>query len=322
MKYHEEGISFVVQGAVERKNDITSKCLQSIKEFFPTSEVILSTWEGSDVSGLAFDQLILSADPGDLGPYYEDRKNLLNNNNRQLLSTIEGIKASTRSYVVKVRSDMLFSSNRLEYYLRTTDKCKGSTLSHKLIILRDHTVNPKQFRKQSHHPSDFLFAGRREDMLYYFDSPLQTRDMASYFKNYNYPDEIVPKLISQFSNEQYLLKSFLERAEGDCMLKHSFDCTPAVIQDWFRIICEYFLLCSEKELGVICQKYKKGFLSERRYSFTKKEFDALLSGERVFFDSERLFYSSVHLIKKVLKKLNVYSFFERLFVSREESWKK
>ncbi|MFD1383497.1 WavE lipopolysaccharide synthesis family protein [Rhodanobacter aciditrophus] len=302
MKYHEEGISFVVQGAVERKNDITSKCLQSIKEFFPASEVILSTWEGSDVSGLAFDQLILSADPGDLGPYYEDRKNLLNNNNRQLLSTYEGIKASTSSYVVKVRSDMLFSSNRLEYYLRKTGKCKGRVLSHKLITLRDHTINPKHFLKLSHHPSDFIYAGRREDMLYYFDSPLQTRDMASYFKNYNYPDEIVPKLIPQFANEQYILKSFLERAEGHCMLKHAFDFDSDVVQDWFRIVSEYFFLCSEKELGITCQKYKKGFFSERRYSFTKKEFYALFSKEVGHFDFERLFYSSVHLIKNVLKK--------------------
>ena len=43
-------ISVVVQGAVDKIN--TPKCLESIRKFLPCAEIVLSTWEGTDVTGL------------------------------------------------------------------------------------------------------------------------------------------------------------------------------------------------------------------------------------------------------------------------------
>lgn len=55
-------ISVIVQGAINKNETI--KCLQSIRHYLPGAEIILSTWEGSNITDLDYDNLILSKDPG------------------------------------------------------------------------------------------------------------------------------------------------------------------------------------------------------------------------------------------------------------------
>ena len=50
-------ISVVVQGAVSK--EYTTKCLKSIRRNLPGSQIVLSTWEDSDTSGLDYDKLIV-----------------------------------------------------------------------------------------------------------------------------------------------------------------------------------------------------------------------------------------------------------------------
>ena len=52
-----EDISVVVQGAIDKFN--TPKCLKSIRKVLPRAEIVLSTWEKSDVNGLDYDILVL-----------------------------------------------------------------------------------------------------------------------------------------------------------------------------------------------------------------------------------------------------------------------
>lgn len=54
-------ISVVVQGAV---GGYTPVCLASVRKHLPESEIVLSTWKGSNVEGLDYDVLVLSDDPG------------------------------------------------------------------------------------------------------------------------------------------------------------------------------------------------------------------------------------------------------------------
>ncbi|TXJ44182.1 hypothetical protein EPJ70_08075 [Brachyspira aalborgi] len=53
-------ISVVVQGAIDK--GYTPLCLKSIRKYLPESEIILSTWEGSDVENLDYDVLVLNKD--------------------------------------------------------------------------------------------------------------------------------------------------------------------------------------------------------------------------------------------------------------------
>ena len=90
-------ISVVVQGAISGKStdpehyQITKKVLQSIRKYLPGAEIILSTWKGSDVKGLDYDQLVESDDPGAvlLGEY--NGVKAFNNLNRQIVSSKAGL---------------------------------------------------------------------------------------------------------------------------------------------------------------------------------------------------------------------------------------
>ena len=107
-------ISIVVQGAVDKTE--TPKCLKSIRQYLPNAEIILSTWEGTDLSCIEglYDKLVLSKDPG--GVFYEKKK-YYQNINRQIVSTKAGLELAERKFIMKLRSDLIFTNNTfLDYF--------------------------------------------------------------------------------------------------------------------------------------------------------------------------------------------------------------
>jgi hypothetical protein len=54
-------LTFVVQGKVQGN---TRRCLESIRQFYPQSKIILSTWVGEPFAGLEYDAVVQSEDPG------------------------------------------------------------------------------------------------------------------------------------------------------------------------------------------------------------------------------------------------------------------
>lgn len=80
-------IAVVIQGGVSDK--YTLEVLQSIKKHLPGSFIILSTWEGTkEIKGV--DLQINNTDPG---ATILNKEGQLNNINRQIVSTINGLKA-------------------------------------------------------------------------------------------------------------------------------------------------------------------------------------------------------------------------------------
>ena len=102
-KINSKDISVVVQGPIHKRR--TKKCLQSIRKNLPNAEIILSTWEDSNVDGLDYDILILNKDVGGVLQSKFKSKKQFCNLNRMILSTNEGIKKVDRQYVLKLRTD-------------------------------------------------------------------------------------------------------------------------------------------------------------------------------------------------------------------------
>src|SRR5277367_6682727 len=96
-------ISIIVQGPVF-KDGITARCLKSLRANLPDAEIILSTWQGSDTTGLEFDRLVENQDPSPiwlLDPFL--KRTQINNIIRQMISTVAGLNAATRPYALKFR---------------------------------------------------------------------------------------------------------------------------------------------------------------------------------------------------------------------------
>lgn len=183
-------ISFVVQGRVEEK---TGEVLKSIRKFFPESEIILSTWDSYDITGLEIlcDRVIQNQDK--FGNYdcfvqkvaYQTK---INNINREILTTKVGVAASTRSYVFKTRTDFIFESDRiLQIYELLLDNFYEYDPKWKIFedrILTFGTGNPHKM-SLPYHLSDYISFGKRNDIKKLWDVPYMGEDIANYCSRNN-----------------------------------------------------------------------------------------------------------------------------------------
>jgi hypothetical protein len=199
-----KNLSFVVQGPIVTESNqsvgvySTNQVLHSIRQYYPEAEIILSTWQGSNVSGLTYDQLVLSEDPGGfkLG-------GLTMNYNRLILSTKAGIQLADRSYVVKTRTDIIFTGNQLCQLLQYISPTKGKygVFNNYVLSTTWYVRNPIKLNLVFH-PSDIFLVGKKEDILSHFDAPLQPR-------NYYFNDDDTTKIVS----EQYFFVNNISRRQ-------------------------------------------------------------------------------------------------------------
>ena len=206
-------ITFVVQGAIDKQH--TGRCLRSIRKNFQDSTIVLSTWENSDVSGLDYDKVVFSVDPGasvyDLNMQY-------NNINRQIVTTIAGLRLVTTTYVAKVRNDLIFESPSFLQYFNKFDRYedKYRRVKSRMIIMSMYTrINHFNFQHlvlANYNISDWFFFGYTDDVNKYWSIDL-IQDLPQFSRYYLEHEEEHQKapfvsLIAQNTPEQYFGSHF------------------------------------------------------------------------------------------------------------------
>lgn len=171
MKPKNFNITFIVQGNVVP--DVTENCLLSIRRNFPESVIILSTWEGQTVSDLTYDELILSEDPGFIC-YSDGEGGSPNNVNRQIVSTLAGLKHVQTRYAFKIRTDFCITGDN---FLKFWNEFKNSDEAYrifysKILACTYFSRNPSSGAHFPFHPSDLAFFGETEDLFNLFNIPL------------------------------------------------------------------------------------------------------------------------------------------------------
>ena len=207
----QKNLTFVLQGPVITEDSITRKSCDSIRKYFPDSKIILSTWKNSKLDNINnVDDIVQSDDPGAEYYYYKNNK-LLNNINRMLLSSLNGLNNSNSKFSIKLRSDMYFQSNNLLNFIRLIDKSESLYTKKKIIIPSNMALNPDKKYKLLFHPSDSFFFGLTEDLIDLFNIPPMDKNQMTYFDNISdYPEDKFP-IRSRFTCEQYLFCSFLKK---------------------------------------------------------------------------------------------------------------
>lgn len=267
-----QDISVVVQGAISKEE--TPKCLKSIRKFLPNAEIVLSTWEGSDVSFLngLYDILLLNKDPG-AGYYYKTETTVKYNNiNRQLFSTQKGLKKATRKYAMKLRSDLILTTDKFlkyfdcypkrdEKYLLFNHKILASTVFSRFAFNDYELKNRFPELKLLFQVSDWWFFGVKEDLELYFDVPLvQEPEFSSYYKQeenkqkfnpYNFMD------ISyvQFSPEQYYALKCFEKNFNDIRIEHAGDFSDEHSELSRKYLINNFVFLEFSDSGIYTNKY-------------------------------------------------------------------
>lgn len=255
-----EDITVVVQGPVQTFQDrpqepnITTKCLQSVRTFLPGAKIILSTWPDQDLSGLDYDELVITPDPGpNSRNYTEEGEPQQYNNNRQIVSSREGLKRVTTKYTVKLRSDNFLTSNKfVELQQRYTKRSELYTLFKERVVVSD--VFTRKYAKGfpvAFHVSDFFYFGCSEDVLALWSMPL--------FENYQSDDSrILHKGYPNFMLDctQALFLSALQQLDSSIELEHLLDNDKVKLEQSEQIIANNLVFASLDVIGLgLCQKF-------------------------------------------------------------------
>lgn len=260
-------ISIVVQGPVilESAYGITSQTTKAvcarIRQLFPNSEIILSTWNGSNVEGIPYDNLVLSDDPGAVWFLYRDENSRLNTN-RLIISTINGVKAATRKYVLKLRSDLFVGSKS---FLGFFDQFPCYDDNHKCVKSRILAFSIHSLRRERslgmeahrpYHISDWAYFGYKEDLYNLYDIPLVDEpEFSQYFLHHrkHFPD-LFPARLWRMSPEEYVTSSFFKKFFPYISYEHTQDTSHNNIEHSERLIANNFMVLDQTQFSLISLK--------------------------------------------------------------------
>jgi hypothetical protein len=257
-------LSVVVQGRIfgdphdPYEKQLTLQCIESIRNLMPQAEIIVSTWEGSDVSHLSYDKVVFSEDPGGTAYNIHEPK-FLNNNNRQIVSTYNGLKAATKKYAIKMRGDCKFIDTDFVKYWQTdyprADKYRF--FKERVIILTHFSRSPRRI-PQLIHPSDLFYIGLLEDLLNLWNIPLQPEPQTT--RAFPLEKRIINNSLEssfyrmKFGAEQYIWYSFCKKNGLDLELKYFGDIPKAKILASEMSIINNFIIVEPEKLGLLMPK--------------------------------------------------------------------
>ena len=177
-------LTFVIQGNLRKE---IHNCIKRVRKFFPKSQIIFSTWAGTDISGIDCDEAVFSIDPGDNGdvffPNNPKKWSHKNNLNRQIISSFNGMKIVKTPYAIKFRPDFILHSNviKRKYQIYCNMKLERdkhySMFKHRIMMFSP--VNPET-TSLAYHLCDYFQLGHTEDLIEFWNIPLQSREEAQY----------------------------------------------------------------------------------------------------------------------------------------------
>lgn len=292
-------LSVLFQGPLDKEN---IRNINKTKNNLGDVNIVVSTWENSNIQGLYCDEIIFNQDPGSQGFYHSNSK-IMNNANRQIRSTINGLKKIKTKFVVKMRTDMFFYNKKI---LRNIEKIKkiekfeNRLFQNKVVSLSNVSKNPNRPSRMLFHLTDFFMFGLTSDLIEYFDIEEISFDEINYFKNNPVPKKAWHKsLLQKYSNEQYFLVKLIEKKLGYIPIDNAHDFNEEKNQNHSNIVSTNFNLIHSKRLGVNCSKHPLKVYRNNELIYTEKEFINLMNN-KFFFDIERLTYSIINLLKKLL----------------------
>lgn len=248
-------IAVVIQGGVSDK--YTLEVLQSIKKHLPGSFIILSTWEGTkEIKGV--DLQINNTDPG---ATILNKEGQLNNINRQIVSTINGLKEAIRlgyNYALKIRTDTkLTSCNFKQYFGKFDFRWNQFKLFEERIVICNKYVRPSIIFP--FHISDWALFGKSTDLFNLFDIPPEPSLYTDWFRHNPLTAEHKTHIFKDFRHrycaEQYIWTKCLSK-KFNIKFEHMFDFSNdnTTISD--LALSNNFVVLSDNQFGIKYLKHK------------------------------------------------------------------
>ena len=248
-------ISVVMQGGIDLA--ITPKCVIAAYESFPGAEVILSTWKGAPTSDIVADKIIYNQDPGGM-----QCSHAIDNTNRQIVSSRNGVYQATRRYILKIRSDCCVKSpkmltfwnlypNRSESYRWFEHRVIMPTLYCKRFLDINSKI-PTPF-----HYSDWVQFGLSEDIQKIWDiDTIGPEEFVGTYSAQNYMGNKLRGLWTEnrYVAETYIFSSGIKKCFPQINYRGFSDyCSEMMIQSE-EILFNNFILMEPEHLDVVVEK--------------------------------------------------------------------
>jgi len=248
-------VSFVLQGPI---GSSTKGCVESIRRHFPGAEIVVSTWQGSDADSLGADAVIYSVDPGGLEAGAVVGGGFVTNLNRQIVSARAGLERSTREWVVKTRTDIEWLGDGfLEALVSYPAHGDSHILKERIVACTRVSVDSRR-APYAMHVSDWVHAGRRDDVLRLWSAPLVDEEFAQYFATRDLPSSANlwgRGWYLRYAPEQYLLVNLVRNA-GHPVPEHIWDVSRELTVETEKILADNFILLEPDEFALRFTKYK------------------------------------------------------------------
>tara|TARA_R110001583_G_scaffold10782_16_gene49639 strand:+ start:11730 stop:12665 length:936 start_codon:yes stop_codon:yes gene_type:complete len=254
-----KNITFVVQGAIfKTKSKSTYDVVFSIRKFYPDSKVILSTWEGQKLEiklTTIIDELVLSKDPGDYTPNTCSPINI----NRQLVSSINGIKKVKTLYTVKTRTDLVFVSNNLaNIFPNDLDLNKDYLVGENRVVLAD--ICSKNHRKGIKVPfwlCDFIYFGLTNDVKKIFDTDPYPEEYFDFYIKNKHPSYFQDKKHTyKYVPESYITFNYLNRLNVKFEFENTYHSDVNTLDLYEQSLINNFIIYPPETLGIESLKYR------------------------------------------------------------------
>ena len=232
-------LCIVIQGPIVKENDFTLETCKIYKKIFNNSEtIILSTWDTEDKKYLKNFEAIGVKVLLSKAPDFAGRANL----NYQILSTMKGLEEGEKlgcEYAIKTRTDQRFYSTNLSRdlfnLLKIYPPSPNYNMHSRLVALSFNS-----FKYRYYGISDMFLFGNTQDMLKYWNSPLDTKKYEEY-KTIKQKD-----LWQQYCSETYIASHFLKNigVTPEYTLKHTW-----------KIYKDLFIFIDKEILDMYWPKY-------------------------------------------------------------------
>lgn len=241
-------VAAVVQGPC---GPTTPETIESIRRQLPGVRIVLSTWDGSDTSGLDVDEVVLSADPGTFSCVtFRGVAGPPINTNRMLVSTSAGLRRAQRPYTIKLRTDAVVEHPGVMWLLAELPPTIGEwqLFERTVGVSSVYTRNPLKTPTGSYHPADTIQFGRTADLLTLWDVPLMPEADAMFWPDSE--SRPVWSVTSQrYYPEQWIFVSAL-RTRYRVDFDHRADFSDTTIAASNRALAQNFFVAEPWELGI------------------------------------------------------------------------
>lgn len=275
-----ENLSVILQGALSPR---TANIISNWRASAKGCEIVLSSWVHDTELAEMVDTYVVSSDPGAFPVMSKGDIIRTENTNRQIVSSMAGLRNATRQIAIKWRTDFDFCTTSMSRFLSRYIPIVSERDESKLVVFSINSTNPFAGVGLVAQLSDWMYFGRTNLLL----DLLTANPIPELPENLEVPPRVIAESvfpIARFSAEQWMLREGFSRVYG--LKINCFDDSSA-IAPYLRLVGKKILIVDPRVVGLVTAKYdhlfepRLGTLREFigfRLS-TISQFDSMLLGQ-------------------------------------------